>query len=119
MDGNCGSARETRSTWRELIPLHELPDDGTGRVIEIEGYRLAVFCIDGVPRVLDDECPHEGASLGAGVVQDGEVTCPWHGWHFGITDGRNTDGLAACVRVHVARAREDGMVEALLDNERH
>jgi nitrite reductase/ring-hydroxylating ferredoxin subunit len=87
-------------------------------VVEIDGYRLAVFCVDGEPRVLDDECPHEGASLGDGVVQGGEVTCPWHGWHFRIADGRNTDGLAACVRVHVARAREDRMIEVALDEKR-
>lgn len=93
----------------------ELPIDGTGRVIEIAGHRLAVFWIDGAPRVLDDECPHEGASLGDGVVIDGDVTCPWHGWHFSVASGANTDGLAACVRVHPARVREDGVVEVELE----
>lgn len=103
--------------WRALIDASELPDDGGGCVVEIEGHRLAVFQIDGRPHVVDDECPHEGASLGAGVVIDGEVTCPWHGWHFALADGRNTDGLAACVRVHPARRREDGTIEAQLDSE--
>lgn len=115
MEGNCSRAPESSATWTEVGSVSELPDDGTGRVVEIGGHRLAVFCIDGVPHVLDDECPHEGASLGDGVVLNGEVTCPWHGWHFGIADGQNTDGLAACVRVHRARAREDGVIEVALD----
>lgn len=118
MEQGHEAAREECATWRELIHLRELPGDGTGRVVEIDGYRLAVFWVDGAPHVLDDECPHEGASLGDGIVQTGEVTCPWHGWHFGIADGRNTDGLAACVRVHLARAREDGMIEVALGSQR-
>jgi nitrite reductase (NADH) small subunit/3-phenylpropionate/trans-cinnamate dioxygenase ferredoxin subunit len=28
-----------------------------------------------------------GASLSAGDVTDGVVTCPWHAWRFRVTDG--------------------------------
>jgi nitrite reductase (NADH) small subunit/3-phenylpropionate/trans-cinnamate dioxygenase ferredoxin subunit len=28
-----------------------------------------------------------GASLGAGHVEDGVVTCPWHAWRFRLCDG--------------------------------
>lgn len=34
---------------------------------------------------LSDICPHKGASLGEGVVRDGHVACPYHGWQFGST----------------------------------
>lgn len=100
--------------WTPLVRADELPRDGTGRVVEVAGHRIAVFWIEGAPHVIDDECPHEGGSLGEGVVLDGDVTCPWHGWHFRVRDGRNTDGLAACVAVHAARVSAEGFVEARL-----
>ena len=100
----------TDDDWLPLLAFAELPTDGTGKVVEHGDLRLAVFAIDGAPRVLDDTCPHEGASLGDGVVSGGEVTCPWHGWHFDLASGRNTDGLPECVRVYDARVR-DGTVE--------
>lgn len=108
----------TCDRWLALTPRQSLPTDGTGRVIEVEGCRFAVFAIDGAVHVVDDECPHEGASLGDGVVIDGDVTCPWHGWHFRLANGENTDGLAACVRVYRARVREDDVIEVNLTDAR-
>lgn len=41
--------------------------------------------------VQDAFCPHLGAHLGhGGHVEDGCITCPFHGWKFG-PDGSNTD----------------------------
>ena len=31
---------------------------------------------------LDDACPHKGASLAGGVIQNGSVVCPYHGYEF-------------------------------------
>lgn len=42
-------------------------------------------------RVADDRCPHRGASLASGTVEDGCITCPFHGWRF--------DGDGACKRI--------------------
>ena len=36
---------------------------------------------------INDLCPHMGASLAAGYVEDGGVTCPWHAWRFCIKSG--------------------------------
>jgi nitrite reductase/ring-hydroxylating ferredoxin subunit len=97
--------------WHALCPGEDLPGDGTGRAFEVAGRRLAVFLHDGRPYALDDECPHQGASLGGGVLSRGEVTCPWHSFHFDLCTGRNADGLALQVAVHPARLRDDGTVE--------
>ena len=60
---------------------------------------------------LDDSCPHEGGSLGLGVLKDGEVTCPWHGFHFCTRTGESTDGLDERTRVRGARVASSGEVE--------
>jgi nitrite reductase/ring-hydroxylating ferredoxin subunit len=36
---------------------------------------------------LDDTCPHQGSSLGEGMIEDGYVVCPHHGWEFSPIDG--------------------------------
>jgi phenylpropionate dioxygenase-like ring-hydroxylating dioxygenase large terminal subunit len=45
----------------------------------------------GVVHALGDICPHRGASLALGTVQDDCLVCPYHGWHF-TRDGQ-------CVKV--------------------
>jgi hypothetical protein len=36
---------------------------------------------------IDDFCPHMGASLAGGYVENGKVACPWHAWRFCVKDG--------------------------------
>ena len=37
----------------------------------------------GTPRAVVDRCLHRGAALSAGVVIDGQLCCPYHGWTYG------------------------------------
>ena len=113
MDGETRTT-ETELEWTEVAHRDQVPTDGSGLVVETAAHRLAVFVVDGAAHVLDDACPHQGASLGLGVTKAGEVTCPWHGWHFALASGENTDGLGECVRVHECRMGTDGRIEARL-----
>jgi nitrite reductase/ring-hydroxylating ferredoxin subunit len=99
------------ATWHPVCPKADLRADGSGRAFEIGGRRVALFLVDGAPRAIDDECPHEGASLADGVIRQGEVTCPWHSFHFDLATGANADGLALEVAVHAARVNSEGVVE--------
>jgi nitrite reductase (NADH) small subunit/3-phenylpropionate/trans-cinnamate dioxygenase ferredoxin subunit len=68
----------------------DLPE-GEARTVEIGGKLIAVFCHGGQYFALDDVCPHMGASLAAGLVEGGIVTCPWHAWRFRLADGAWAD----------------------------
>lgn len=61
--------------------------EGRGATHVVNGRLVAVFCVKGEYFAIDDTCPHMGASLGAGEVNDGVVTCPWHAWRFSVCDG--------------------------------
>lgn len=61
--------------------------EGQGEAFAVNGRMVAVFNIDGNYQAIDDLCPHMGASLAGGHVEDGIVTCPWHAWHFKTCDG--------------------------------
>lgn len=101
-------------SWVPAGTLAELPTDGGGASVEVGGLRLALFREGDGVSALADACPHMGASLGMGVALDGDVTCPWHGWHFRLADGKNTDGLEACVATYPARVDPEGRIEVAL-----
>ena len=68
----------------------DIPEGGSV-VVEVRGKDVAVFRVNGELHAIDDMCPHMGASLSGGFVEDGCVTCPWHYWRFRLTDGSWAD----------------------------
>ena len=65
--------------------------EGEGKTVSVGGKLVALFRVGDQVHAIDDVCPHMGASLAGGYVEDGIVTCPWHAWRFGIHDGRWCD----------------------------
>jgi nitrite reductase (NADH) small subunit/3-phenylpropionate/trans-cinnamate dioxygenase ferredoxin subunit len=62
--------------------------EGTGATFHVGERLVAVFNRGGEYFAIDDLCPHMGASLGAGYLdEEGVVTCPWHAWRCAVTDG--------------------------------
>jgi nitrite reductase (NADH) small subunit len=68
----------------------DVPDGGS-TVVSAGRKDIAVFCLGGSYFAIDDCCPHAGASLAGGCVEDGIVTCPWHAWRFRLSDGAWAD----------------------------
>lgn len=84
--------------WTSLCDLDEL-EEGRGKYVEIDGFQLAVFLERGVVNVMDNNCPHAGGNLAAGVVRDGCAVCPWHLWAFHLHNGqlRGAPGVAVTI----------------------
>ncbi|MEC4679456.1 MAG: Rieske 2Fe-2S domain-containing protein [Nitrospirota bacterium] len=79
-----------------IANLKDLPK-GKGRVFKIQGKSLAVFRIDDRCFVINNICPHQGASLGNGRLKGFVVSCPWHHQQFDIRTGFGPDGGGYCV----------------------
>ncbi len=65
--------------------------EGQGGTFRVGERLVAVFNRGGTYHAIDDMCPHMGASLSGGHVEDGCVTCPWHYWRFRLSDGAWAD----------------------------
>lgn len=74
------------SEFHTVARVGEIPA-GRGESFVIGDVAIAVFNIAGKYYAINDLCPHQGASLAAGDVQDGVVACPWHAWRFRVSDG--------------------------------
>jgi len=87
----------------KVCKVSELPE-GQVRTIEVEEKCVGVYHQQGKYFAIDDFCPHMGASLSGGHVEDGTVTCPWHAWRFRLCDGAWADNprlKVACYSVSV------------------
>ena len=94
------------SDFQTVAKVGDIPE-GEGRSFPVNETMVAVFRIDGQYRAMNDFCPHMGASLSGGWVEDGAVTCPWHAWRFCTKDGLWLDNPVAehrldCYEVRVA-----------------
>jgi len=89
---------------------------GTGRTVHVRGRDLAVYHLEGEFFALDDQCPHRGGPLGAGVLDRGEVVCPLHGWGFDPRTGACRVRPDRPVRTYPTRV-VDGQVEVQLSPE--
>ena len=83
------SKREREAIVSEFEVVGQVTDfeDGQGRAVPVDGRMVAVFRKGEEWYAIDDLCPHMGASLAEGYVEDHTVTCPWHAWRFCIKDG--------------------------------
>jgi nitrite reductase (NADH) small subunit/3-phenylpropionate/trans-cinnamate dioxygenase ferredoxin subunit len=73
----------------EVVALAEDVPPGTGRAVEVEGRAVALFNVGGTFYAIDGTCLHRGGPVGEGDLEDEIVTCPWHGWQYDVTTGRN------------------------------
>ena len=70
--------------------LEDIPEGGSAGVT-VNQKDVAIFNVNGQLFAIDDVCPHMGAALSGGHVEDGCVTCPWHYWRFKLADGTWAD----------------------------
>jgi nitrite reductase (NADH) small subunit/3-phenylpropionate/trans-cinnamate dioxygenase ferredoxin subunit len=87
---------------------------GEAKMVEVAGKLVALFAAEGSYFAIDDVCPHMGGSLSDGHVENGIVTCPWHGWRFRLTDGAWADNPRIKTGSYPVRVL-DGNIQVLVN----
>ncbi len=75
-------------TWYQACLLSEVPTE-TGKEVLVAGRVLAIFRVGEVAHAIDGMCAHQGGPVAQGQLAGNCVTCPWHGWQYDVTCGRN------------------------------
>jgi len=91
----------------------ELPAAGEVAEFTVNGHPYCVANLDGTAAVLDGVCPHEEGPLGEGIIEDGRVVCPWHGYSFDVRTGMSAQDPDLKTKVYES-AVEDGELRAKL-----
>ncbi len=85
---------------------------GQIREVQVEGKAVAVANLEGKIYAMNGACPHLGGPLGEGSLAGRIVTCPWHGWQFDVTSGKDVHNPTGGVACYPAEVRgEDVFVD--------
>ena len=97
-DDERGSSAGTGNDVMSAVKIGSVNDveAGSGRAFDVGDKSVAVFNVDGGFYAIDDTCPHAGASLAEGEVEDGKVGCPWHYAEFDLKTGNHLNAPATC-----------------------
>ena len=83
-----GAGRALRQYWMPAALSDELDGERPLVPVKLMGEDLVLFRSDkGELGLIERQCPHRGADLCYGRLEEGGLRCPFHGWHFGI-DGQ-------------------------------
>jgi nitrite reductase (NADH) small subunit/3-phenylpropionate/trans-cinnamate dioxygenase ferredoxin subunit len=93
------------SEFVTVAKVGEIPE-GQGQAFAVKGRMVAVFNESGKFSAIDDFCPHMGASLAGGYLENGIVSCPWHAWRFATKDGTWCDNPK--VKIDAFEVRVEG-----------
>jgi phenylpropionate dioxygenase-like ring-hydroxylating dioxygenase large terminal subunit len=123
-DGEVGLYESFRHYWLPVAYSDEVTDDPVAvRLCDVD---IVLARLGGELRAFADLCPHRGAKISLGWIEDEQVRCGYHGWGF--------DGSGACTlipngvdskiplraRLRGFRCRESaGLVWVCLEDEPH
>lgn len=75
-----------RRYWQPVALVREIPEGGDPVPVDILSEKLVLFRDEfGKLGLLGRHCPHRGADLSFGRVEDGGLRCLYHGWLFDVT----------------------------------
>lgn len=96
----------------KIAARSDLPSEGQAREFTLAGKVICIANVGGEYSAMDNVCLHRGGPLGQGVVEDGKVVCPWHGWQYDPKTGAVAHNPNAKVAVYpLSFESEDVLVE--------
>ncbi len=75
-------------TFTKLTSETELPATNEAKEFLCGDKEICVANVNGTCSAMDNTCLHQGGPLGQGVILDGKLVCPWHGWEWDPKTGR-------------------------------
>ncbi len=101
------------SEFQKLTTISELPPPGEAREFLVERNSICVANENGRFSAMDNVCAHRGGPLGQGVVDQGKIVCPWHGWQFDLVTGKSEQSATLGVAVYELKVDGDDVLVKL------
>ena len=86
--------------FQKLTTTSELPPPGEAREFTLGARAVCVANENGKFFAMDNVCAHRGGPLGQGIVEEGKVVCPWHGWQFDLLTGKSEQSPTLGVSIY-------------------
>ena len=88
---------------------------GRGKPVTVGRRQIAIFRLDAGFFAIDNLCLHQAGPLCDGEIEDGAVTCPWHGWSYDLRTGILMQDGRVGVAAHATQVI-DGVVHVQLSS---
>jgi nitrite reductase/ring-hydroxylating ferredoxin subunit len=90
-------------------------DPAAATLVTIADRRIVLRHVEGRWIAHSAACPHMLGPLLSHDIEEGRVTCPWHGYSFSLSDGEET--RSRCAALKVARVVEDEAGSLVLEQD--
>lgn len=97
--------------WEDVAASDAVGEDPV--VVTAGGHEVLLVRLDGELVALANRCTHAGWPIAAGPVDDGCITCPYHGSVFRLRDGSVVRGPAATPQPRYGVRERSGRIEVL------
>ncbi len=81
--------------------------EGGSIILQAENKKIALFKSGGKFYAIDNLCPHRGAPLADGHVENCRVTCSWHAWEFDLKTGECLTVPDGKVKAYAVKIEKD------------
>jgi nitrite reductase (NADH) small subunit len=96
----------------KIASQSELPADNTAKEFPCGDKTICIANVNGVYSAMDNVCLHVGGPLGQGMIENGKIVCPWHGWQYDPKTGEAAHNPKAKVAVYPMKVEgSDVMVD--------
>ena len=88
----------------------ELPQTNEAKEFPCGDKVICVANVNGTITAMDNVCLHRGGPLGQGVIEDGKVICPWHGWQWDPHTGAAVHNANVKIGVYPIKVEGDDLL---------
>ena len=92
--------------WVRVAKVSDIAE-GKAIVVRPQEKAIALFRSGGHFYAIDNLCPHRGAPLAEGNLENNQVTCAWHAWTFDVRTGACETAPEAKVKSYPVKVEKD------------
>ena len=86
--------------FTKIATQSDLPATNEAKEFSCANKEICIANINGEYSAMDNVCLHQGGPIGQGMIEQGKVVCPWHGWAWDPKTGEATHNAKARVAVY-------------------
>ncbi len=105
MTSKVVTTKEDRA-WSDAGPVPNLEIEELSGVV-VDGRELVVLQASSGLKVFEGRCPHQGALLAEGELEEGLLICRNHRWKFDTETGQRKGGAAPCLKHFDSKIEDD------------
>ena len=94
----------------KLTTTSQLPPEEEAREFPCGEKTICLANVGGSISAMDNICLHRGGPLGQGMVENGKVVCPWHGWSWDPKSGEASHNANAKVAIYPLKIEGDDVL---------